>query len=88
MIDTIIEKKVKFYTINADKIAQELGLKGKINTIMQSAFFKLTNIIPYAKAVEAMKAAAKKSYGKAGDAVVKLNYDAIDQGGQNIKKIA
>lgn len=87
MIETLIEKKIKFYIINADKIANDLGLKGKINTIMQSAFFKLTNIIPYAKAVDAMKVAAKKSYGKAGDAVVKLNFDAIDQGGQNIQKI-
>lgn len=87
MIETILDKQIKFFTINADDIAQKLGLKGKINTIMQSAFFKLTNIIPYAKAVEAMKIAAKKSYGKAGDAVVKLNYDAIDEGGKNITKV-
>ena len=87
MIKTILDKHIRFFIIDADDIARQIGLKGKINTIMQSAFFKLTNIMPYKNAVEAMKIAAKKSYGKAGDAVVQQNYDAIDFGGQNIKQI-
>ena len=86
-IKAILDKKINFYIINADKIAQDLGLKGKINTIMQSAFFKLTNIINYNKAKEALKTAAKKSYGKAGDAVVMQNYNAIEEGGKNIVKV-
>ena len=87
MVKTILSKHIKFFTINADHLAQQIGLKGKINTIMQSAFFKLANIIPYKDAVSAMKTAAKKSYGKAGDAVVQQNYDAIDLGGKSIKQI-
>ena len=87
MVETLIDKKIKFYTIDASKIANELGLKGKINTIMQSAFFKLANIIPYKKAVEYMKIAAKKSYGKAGDSVVEQNFKAIDAGGNALELI-
>lgn len=80
-------KNIKFYIIDAIKIAKELGLRGKINTIMQSAFFKLANIIPYDQAVQAMKAAAKKSYGKAGEAVVEQNYRAIELGGEQLQQV-
>ncbi len=83
----LAERNINFYIINAQKIADELGLRGKINTIMQSAFFRLAKIIPYDNAVLAMKAAAKKSYGKAGDAVVEQNYRAIEKGGEMVQKI-
>ncbi len=83
----LAERKINFFIINAQQIAEDLCLRGKINTIMQSAFFRLANIIPYDKAVVAMKEAAKKSYSKAGDAVVEQNYKAIDLGGQKIQQI-
>ena len=79
-------KNAKFYIINATAIAAKIGMGRRTNTILQSAFFKLANIMDYAEAVEYMKAAAKKSYSKKGDDVVKLNYKAIDQGGK-VKKI-
>ncbi len=80
----LAQRNINFYIIDAQKIATQLGLRGKINTIMQSAFFKLTNIINFEQAVIAMKEAAKKSYGKAGEAVVEQNYKAIDAGGKEI----
>jgi len=75
-------KHVRLYIINATKIAAELGLGGRTNTILQSAFFKITGIIPYEEAVSYMKAAALKSYGKKGEAIVNMNYAAIDRGGE------
>ncbi len=77
---TIARKKLKFYNIDAIHLAREVGMGGRINTIMQSAFFKLANVIPVEEAIDYMKAAAKKSYGKKGDEIVKKNYDAIDAG--------
>ena len=71
-------KKAKLYTVDAIKLAREVGMGNRINTIMQAAFFKLANIIPYDQADEYMKAYAKKTYGKKGDEVVKKNWDAID----------
>ena len=78
-------KKINLYIINATKIAAEIGLGGRTNTILQSAFFRITGIIPAEKAVEYMKAAALKSYGKKGENVVNMNYAAIDRGGEYIK---
>jgi pyruvate-ferredoxin/flavodoxin oxidoreductase len=63
----IIDKKLKFYVINAVKLAEELGLGARINVIMQTAFFKISNVIPIETAVKAIKDAIKKSYGKAGN---------------------
>ena len=83
----IASKHLKFYNINAIKLAREVGMGGRINTIMQSAFFKLANIIPAADALEYMKAAAKKSYAKKGDEVVKKNWDAIDIGMTGVEEI-
>ena len=77
---TIAKKKLRFYNIDAIHLAREVGMGGRINTIMQSAFFKLANVIPVEEAIDYMKAAAKKSYGKKGDEIVKKNYDAIDAG--------
>lgn len=77
---TIAANNIKFYTINAVKIARELGLGGRINMIMQSAFFKLANIIPVEDAVKYLKESAEKAYGKKGEKIVKMNFDAIDAG--------
>ncbi|MEN6385243.1 MAG: pyruvate:ferredoxin (flavodoxin) oxidoreductase [Phycisphaerales bacterium] len=74
----MIEKKVKFYCMDAISIAQKLGLGSRINVIMQTAFFKISNIIPIEKSVEAIKKAIQKSYGKKGQKVVDLNNAAVD----------
>ena len=74
----IISKKLKFYVIDALRIAQELGLGGMINVIMQTAFFKISNIIPIDTAVGAIKDAIKKSYGKKGEKIVGMNNAAVD----------
>jgi pyruvate-ferredoxin/flavodoxin oxidoreductase len=79
---TIYENKVKLYLIDATKIAQEIGLGGRTNTILQSAFFKITGIIPYESAVKYMKDAILKSYGAKGENVVNMNYAAVDRGGE------
>ncbi|MCQ2605764.1 MAG: pyruvate:ferredoxin (flavodoxin) oxidoreductase [Bacteroidales bacterium] len=73
---------IKVYYINATKIAQEIGLGNRTNTILQSAFFRITAVIPVDKAVEEMKHFALKSYGKKGQDVVDKNYAAIDRGGE------
>ncbi len=75
---TLAAKKARLYTIDAVKLAASVGMGNRINTTMQAAFFKLADIIPYEEADQYMKAYAKKSYGKKGDAVVKMNWDAID----------
>ena len=87
MKNIIAKKHIKLYNIDAIAIAREVGMGNRINTIMQSAFFKLANIIPVEDAVSYMKAAAKKSYAKKGDDVVKMNYDAIDAGLTGLKEI-
>jgi pyruvate-ferredoxin/flavodoxin oxidoreductase len=73
---------IKVYYINATKIGQEIGLGNRTNTILQSAFFRITQVIPTDLAVEQMKAFIVKSYGKKGEDVVKLNYAAVDRGGE------
>ena len=76
------ENDIQFYIINATKIAEELGLGGRTNTIMQSAFFKVTEVIPYEAAVKEMKDAIQKTYGRKGEDIVKMNFDAVDKGGE------
>ncbi|MEG1180941.1 MAG: pyruvate:ferredoxin (flavodoxin) oxidoreductase, partial [Oscillospiraceae bacterium] len=83
----IADHNVKVYTINAFAIDKELGLRGKYNTVLQSAFFKLANIIPEEDAIGYMKAAATKSYSSKGDEIVKMNHDAIDKGATAVVKI-
>ena len=83
----IADHNIKFYTIDGIKIGKEIGLGGRINTVLQSAFFALSNIIPADKANELMKAAAKATYGKKGDKIVQMNYDAIDAGAKHVVKI-
>jgi len=79
------ENEIKFYTINATQIADSLGLGTRTNTIMQSAFFKVSNVIPYEKAVEQMKKAIIKSYGRKGKDIVDMNNAAVDRGGDVIQ---
>lgn len=76
----IANKKAEFYVIDAVKIAREIGLGGRINMIMQTAFFKLANVLPIEEAVNLLKDSIKKTYGKKGDAIVKMNWDAVDAG--------
>ncbi len=84
----LAENEIKFYIINGTKLGEELGLGTRTNTIMQSAFFKITGVIPYEKAVEEMKKAIVKSYGKKGEKIVNMNYAAVDAGGVNVTEVA
>lgn len=78
----LAENQINFFIINATQIAEEIGLGHRTNTIMQSAFFKVSNVIPYDLAVQKMKEMIKKSYGRQGDVVVNMNYAAVDRGGE------
>ncbi|MFH0893848.1 MAG: pyruvate:ferredoxin (flavodoxin) oxidoreductase [Bacteroidota bacterium] len=82
MKKTLAEKEIRFYIINATKIAEELGMGTRTNTIMQSAFFKVSNVIPYELAEKQMKKAIEKTYGRKGEEVLKMNYACIDKGAQ------
>jgi pyruvate-ferredoxin/flavodoxin oxidoreductase len=85
----LADKHAKFYIIDATEIAEKIGMGRRTNTILQSAFFALNpQIMPYDKAVDLMKKAAKKSYGKKGDAIVELNYKAIDAGKDGLVEVA
>ena len=87
MKQTSAKKQIRFYNMDAVKLAREVGMGNRINTIMQSAFFKLAEIIPADEAIDYMKAAAKKSYAKKGEDVVQKNYAAIDIGVTGITEI-
>ena len=87
MKNAIAQKKVKFYNMDGIKIAREVGMGNRINTVMQAAFFVLANVIPAAEAIDYMKAAAKKSYAKKGDEVVQKNYAAIDAGANGFVEV-
>ena len=84
----LAKNDINFYIINATKIASELGLGNRTNTIMQSAFFKIANVIPFEQAVEEMKKAIYKSYGKKGEDIVNMNYAAVDAGATAVEKVA
>lgn len=83
----IAENNINTYIINATKIADEIGLPGRINTIMQAAFFKVTEVIPYEDAKKEMKDAIQKTFGRKGEDIVKMNNDAVDKGGENVVKL-
>ena len=83
----IAENEIEFYTIDGISIAREIGLGGKINTILQAAFFKITGIIPAEDAEKYMKEAAVASYGKKGDAVIQMNFAAIERGMKDFVKV-
>ncbi|HNX57116.1 MAG TPA: pyruvate:ferredoxin (flavodoxin) oxidoreductase [Prolixibacteraceae bacterium] len=83
----LAENEINFYIINGTKLGEEIGLGSRTNTIMQSAFFKITGVIPFETAVYEMKKAIVKSYGKAGEKVVNMNYAAVDAGAANFHKV-
>lgn len=81
----LAKNNISVYIINATQIAQEIGLGNRTNTILQSAFFKITGVIPYDLAVEQMKKAIVKSYGKKGENIVNMNFAAVERGGDVMK---
>jgi pyruvate-ferredoxin/flavodoxin oxidoreductase len=81
------KNNINFYTIKATELAEEIGLGNRTNTILQSAFFKISEVIPYEMAVDQMKKFIVKSYGKKGEQIVNMNYSAVDAGGKNVNKI-
>ena len=83
----LADKNANFYIIDANKLAAEIGLGGRTNTIMQSSFFKLADVIPFEEAQSYMKEYAEKSYAKKGDSIVKMNYEAIDRGAGELVKV-
>ena len=83
----IIDKKLKFYAIDAYKVAEETGMGVRINSIMQTCFFAISNIIPKDKAIESIKNAIKKTYGSKGDKIVQMNYDSVDKTLENLFEI-
>ncbi|HCC01029.1 MAG TPA: pyruvate:ferredoxin (flavodoxin) oxidoreductase [Ruminococcaceae bacterium] len=83
----LAEHKIHFYIINGIKIGKEIGLGGRINTVLQSAFFKVTGIIPPEDAIKFMKDAATVTYGRKGEKIVKMNHDAIDAGAQAVEEV-
>ncbi|PWL48001.1 MAG: pyruvate:ferredoxin (flavodoxin) oxidoreductase [Clostridiales bacterium] len=87
MKQEIAKKNVQFYNIDGNKIAREVGLGNRINMCLQAAFFKISGVIPEADAVEYMKQAVKKTYGKKGDEIVRMNCEAIDVAISKVEKI-
>jgi pyruvate-ferredoxin/flavodoxin oxidoreductase len=85
---TIATKKLKFYNIDAVKIAQEVGLGGRINMIMQTAFFKLANVLPVDEALGYLKNEIKKMFGKKGDKIIQMNWDAVDRTLDHLQEVA
>jgi len=83
----LVENEINFYIINGTKLGEEIGLGTRTNTIMQSAFFKITEVIPYEMAVKEMKKAIDKSYGRKGEQIVNMNYAAVEEGGKNVHKV-
>ncbi|MGB7918721.1 MAG: 2-oxoacid:acceptor oxidoreductase family protein, partial [Desulfobacterales bacterium] len=84
---TIASKKLNFYNIDAVKIAQEVGLGGRINMIMQTAFFKLAKVLPVDEAIELLKKEIKKMFGRKGDKIVQMNHEAVDKTLDNLIEI-
>ena len=84
----IIDKKLKFYVIDAIKIAEEIGLGARINTIMQTAFFKISQIMDENTAIDYIKEAIKKTYGKKGDKIVQMNFESVDKTIENIQEVS
>ncbi|MFO7851474.1 MAG: pyruvate:ferredoxin (flavodoxin) oxidoreductase [Bacteroidota bacterium] len=81
------ENDIRFYIINATKLAEDIGLGTRTNTIMQSAFFKVSEVIPYDKAVDEMKTFIEKTFGRKGENVVNMNYAAVDKGGEKVIEV-
>lgn len=83
----LAENEIKFYIINATDLAEEVGLGGRINMIMQTAFFQLANVLPIDEAIGLLKKEIEKTYGKKGDAIVQMNNDAVDQSIANLVQV-
>jgi len=83
----IIEKKLKFYVIDGYEVAAKTGMGNRVNTIMQTAFFAISNVLPREEAIEQIKKSIKKTYGKRGEAVVKQNFDAVDHTLANVHEV-
>ena len=83
----LAENEINFYIINGTQLGEDLGLGTRTNTIMQAAFFKISEVIPYSVAVDEMKKAIVKTYGKKGEQIVNMNFAAIDAGGKNVIKV-
>jgi len=84
---TIIAKKLRFYTIDANKVAKATGMGGRINTVMQTCFFAISGVLPADQAIAEIKDSIKKTYGKRGDAVVQQNFEAVDQSLANLFEV-
>jgi pyruvate-ferredoxin/flavodoxin oxidoreductase len=87
MRKTLAERKIRFYNIDAVKIAGEVGLGGRINMVMQAAFFKIANVIPAEDAIRFIKDAIKKTYGRKGDKIVNMNWQAVDKAIEAVEEI-
>lgn len=85
--EQIIKKKIRVYVIDATKVAQQTGMGGRINTIMQTCFFAISGVLPRDRAIEAIKESIKKTYGKKGDLVVEQNYQAVDDTLSNLFEV-
>ncbi len=85
--ETIIQKRLKFYVINGYEVAEKTGMGQRVNTIMQTAFFAISGVLPREQAIEQIKKAIKKTYGKRGEAVVKQNYAAVDSTLENLFEV-
>jgi len=86
--EAILEKDLKFYVINAYDVAEKTGMGQRVNTIMQTAFFAISGVLPREQAIEQIKKAIKKTYGKRGEAVVQQNYAAVDSTLENLFEVA
>ncbi|HET9981431.1 MAG TPA: 2-oxoacid:acceptor oxidoreductase family protein, partial [Ktedonobacterales bacterium] len=84
---TITEKRLHFYVIDADRVARETGMGGRVNTIMQTCFFAISGVLPRDAAIDAIKRSIKKSYGKRGEAVVQRNFQAVDQALAHLREV-
>ena len=87
MQETIINKKIKFYNINALKIAEEVGLGNRINTVMQTAFFKISGVLEEKKALQLIKDAIKKTFEKKGENIVKMNWECVDKTSASLEEV-
>lgn len=85
--EQIIQKKAKFYVIDGSAVAHKTGMGGRINTIMQTCFFAISGVLPKEQAIEAIKTSIKKTYGKKGEDIVKMNYDAVDRTLENLQQV-
>ena len=85
--EELVDKKIKFYVIDAMKVAQEVGMRGRINTIMQVCFFAISGVLPRDEAIDAIKQSIEKTYGKKGEEIVEMNLNAVDQTLENLFEV-